>query len=123
MEIGISWFSGCLSDQDVKLLWQIKSIAKKERYIEIFEIEMIPYTKQVTNGNWIFQRDNDPKLSSRVVQNCLYRNTVNSLSKSGLKFFNSIERLRQDLKSTKNFEIPRDYLKYSSKSDKTFLLL
>ncbi|KAF7383831.1 hypothetical protein HZH68_014588 [Vespula germanica] len=100
MEIEISWFWRCLSGQGVKLLWQIKDIAKKERYIEILEIEMIPYTKQVTNGNWIFQRDNDPKLSSRVVQNCLNRNTVNSLSKFGLKFFNSIERLRQDLKSS-----------------------
>lgn len=70
---------GCFSSQGIGPLRQIRGIMKKEQYIEILETDMLPHAMETMDSNWIFQHDNDPKHTSRAVQNWINQNNVNVL--------------------------------------------
>ena len=62
---------GCFSYHGVGPLFWIKEIMTKEIYRDIPETVMLPYARANMPDDWIFQQDNDPKHTSKVVKQWL----------------------------------------------------
>lgn len=67
---------GCFSAAGVGPLHRINGIMDQYMYKDILETVMLPYAEYEMPLRWIFQHDNDPKHSSRVVKSWLAQNDV-----------------------------------------------
>lgn len=83
MEGKISWFGdvspwGCYGG--VRPLFWIKETMTKEVYKDILNDIMLPYARQNMVINWVFQQDNDPKHSSKLVKKWFEENQVSVMT-------------------------------------------
>jgi transposase len=82
---------GCFSWKGVGAFHQIKGILTKGRYRQMLIRQMRPSARRLHGDNFIFQHDNHPKHTARVVQNYL-RNQQIDVPPQSLDL-NSIENL------------------------------
>jgi len=60
---------GCFSANGVGDLYLVEGILKKEQYQTILETHAIPNALRLfSDQNWIFQQDNDPKHTAKVIK-------------------------------------------------------
>ena len=59
---------GCFRRDGVGPIHQVTGIMDKEMYKDIINRVMLPHAKRVMPRGWIFQQDNDPKHTSKVVK-------------------------------------------------------
>jgi hypothetical protein len=65
---------GCFSRHGVGALYRINGIMDKEMYHQILIHQFVPSSKTLfPNDNFIFQQDNDPKHTSKLVQGYIQR--------------------------------------------------
>jgi transposase len=73
---GSAMFWGCFGGNQVGDLVQIHGIMRKEQYHAILVHHAIPSGMRLfSNGNWVFQEDNDPKHTSNMCKN-YFRNKI-----------------------------------------------
>ena len=70
---------GCFSHSGVGLLYRVKGIMDRFQYRDILEKVMLPHAKRELPSDWIFQHDNDPKHTARVVKDWLGKEEVQTL--------------------------------------------
>jgi len=58
---------GCFSWYGVGPIFLINCIMKAIDYVEILQDVMLPYSKLHMPSPWIFQHDNDPKHTAKMV--------------------------------------------------------
>ena len=70
---------GCFSADGIGPLHEIKGIMTGEVYKEIMKDVMLPHADICMPQDWIFQQDNDPKHTSKVVKKWFQENNVEVL--------------------------------------------
>lgn len=71
---------GCMSSSGVGNLVFIESIMRKEDYLRILKKNLKPSVNKLgLDSSWIFQQDNDPKHTAKIVKDWLARNVPNQL--------------------------------------------
>jgi transposase len=71
---------GCFASNGVGALYRVNGILKKEQMRQILMRQMIPSVKTLfPDNNFLFQQDNDPKHTSKVVQTYLKNKGVQLL--------------------------------------------
>ena len=68
---------GCFSSRGVGPIHRISGIMNGEKYKEIMKDVMLPYARCVMPPQWVFQHDNDPKHTARIVKKFLQDESVN----------------------------------------------
>ena len=69
----------CFTRDCVGPFIEIKGRMNAEMYKDILESHMLPHAKDKMATDWVFQHDNDPKHSSKLVSNWLKENNVKIL--------------------------------------------
>ena len=73
-------FWGCFSAKSVGALVRVNGIMKKEDYRDILEVNLKQSARNLGMGRrWIFQQDNDPKHTSKLVSKWLADERINIL--------------------------------------------
>ena len=67
---------GCFSYNDVGPLFWVKENMTKEIYRDIPSDVLLPCARQNMTENWIFQQDNDPEHTAKIVQKWFEDNRV-----------------------------------------------
>ena len=67
---------GCFSWNGVGDLYRVKGIMTGPVYCQILIHHFVPSARQLCGNNFVFQHDNDPKHTSRVVQQYLANKKV-----------------------------------------------
>lgn len=71
---------GCMAASGVGKLVFIESTMRKEEYLDILESNLLPSVEKLgLDNDWIFQQDNDPKHTAKIVKRWLDENTPNQL--------------------------------------------
>ena len=71
---------GCFSASGTGNLLKVVGIMRKEQYIEILQENIRQSAAKLGLGpHWIFQQDNDPKHTAKIVNNWFEDNVVNVL--------------------------------------------
>ncbi len=58
---------------------RVEDIMGTVKYWDILQTQMLPYDNEKMPAGWIFQHDNDPQHTSRLVKGWLNDNEVNVL--------------------------------------------
>ena len=70
---------GCFAAGGTGALHKIDNIMREENYVDIFEQHLKTFRKLKLGRKWVFQMDNDPKHTSKVVAKCSMDNKVKVL--------------------------------------------
>ena len=91
---------GCFAAGGPGALHKIDGIMRKEKYVDILKLHLKTSVRKLKLGRkWVFQMDNDPKHTSKVVAKWLKNNKVKVLEwPSQSPGLNPIENLSADLK-------------------------
>jgi hypothetical protein len=68
---GMVW--GCFGGGKVGDMYRVKGISKKEGYHSILQCYAIPCGRHLIGANFLPQQDNDPKHSSKLCNNYLWK--------------------------------------------------
>lgn len=70
---------GVFSTNGISSLVRIDGIINGLKYIEILKANLIPYIQETKSDGWIFQHDNDPKHTIKVVKQWLESSRIQVL--------------------------------------------
>lgn len=70
---------GCMSMNGTGPIHRITGIMDRFVYLDIVKNVLLPFAKDKMRKNWIYQADNDPKHTARVVKEFLAKKKINAM--------------------------------------------